>query len=44
MGQRGKSTRPRLPHTGILHARVNFIESTHTTYTSKPHARPYLTP
>ncbi|KHG21697.1 hypothetical protein F383_26813 [Gossypium arboreum] len=32
MGQRTKSTRPGLPHTGRLHNRVNLAESKHDSH------------
>ncbi|KHF99295.1 hypothetical protein F383_38401 [Gossypium arboreum] len=32
MGQHTKSTRPRLPHTGRSHGRVNLAESKHDSH------------
>ncbi|KHG27604.1 hypothetical protein F383_34447 [Gossypium arboreum] len=39
MGQRTKSTRPGLPHTGRPHCRVNLTESKHDSHGKRKRGR-----
>ncbi|KHG18343.1 HGPRTase-like protein 2 [Gossypium arboreum] len=37
MGERTKSTRPGIPHTGSPHGRVNLVESKHDSHGYNTH-------